>query len=181
MQADGSYRKVEMLKSKAYWAIGIATLMAFHSIPATASEFSSYEECILEKMVGVTSNVAAQAIKQACYKLTNPNPPTPPAKECITLKGDDAPIVGKSASLFAGIFSVSVHNPSTRYKIEEIVMTISFDVKGEGVITRDFKEGVYPDIHPQTTGYFKAVTGINEDSIIDKRIHWEIKSATGCK
>jgi hypothetical protein len=168
-----------MLKSKAYWAIGIATLPVFHSIPATASEFASYEECILEKMGGVTSNVAAQAIKQACYKLTNPNPPTPPARECITLKGDDAPIVGKSATLFAGIFEVSVHNPSTRYKIEEIVMTISFDVKGEGVITRDFKNTVYAP--PQNTGYFKAVTGINEDNIIDKRLYWELKSATGCK
>ena len=163
---------------------GAAAFLAFvaaHTLPATAAEFDSYEECILEKMQGVTSNVAAQAIKQACYKLTNPNPPTPPAKECVTLKGDDAPSVGKSASLFAGIFDVSVHNPSTRYKIEEIVMRISFDVKGEGVITRDFKEVVYPDIYPQTTGFFKAVTGINEDSLVANRIHWEIKSATGCK
>lgn len=179
MQADGSYRKVEMLKSKAYWAIGIGTLMALHVIPATASEFASYEECILEKMGGVTSNVAAQAIKQACYKLTNPNPPAPAKRECILLTQSVWPTVETSAAYMMDLFRVSIYNPSPVYEVEEVVLTIEFDIKGGGRIVRDFKDTVYAK--PQSSGTFQVETGIDRDRITDKGLNWKLKSATGCK
>lgn len=179
MQADGRYRKVEMFKSKAYWAIGITTLVASHGIPATASEFSSYEECILEKMGGVTSNVAAQAIKQACYKLTNPNPPAPAKRECMTLTQSVWPTVETSATYIMDLFEVSIYNPSPVYEVEEVVLTIEFDIKGGGKIVRDFKDTVYAK--PQSKGTFQVQTGINHDRITDRGLNWKLKSGTACK
>jgi hypothetical protein len=168
-----------MLKRKAYWAIGIATLPVFHSIQAIASEFASYEECILEKMGGVTSDAAAQAIKQACFKITNPNPPVPAKRECMPLTQSVWPTVEASATYMMDLFQVPIYNPSPIYEVEEVVLTIEFDLKGGGRIVRDFKDTVY--IKPQSTGTFQVETGIDRDRITDKGLNWKLKSATACK
>jgi hypothetical protein len=155
-----------------------SAFVATHTPPATASEFASFEECILEKMQGVTSNVAAQAIKQACYKMTNPNPPKPPERECSTLTRSNWPNAERSAEYIMDLLKIAIYNPSPVFRVEEIVMTVEFDIKDGGRIVRDFKDTVYID--PQSTGTFQVQTGINRDRI-NGLVGWEIKSATICK
>ena len=177
MQTNGTYWKVEMLKGNAYWAIGIATLMALHCIPATASEFSSYEECILEKMGGVTSNVAAEAIKQACYKLTNPQPKK---YECGTMSGEDAPDIESHFAefpLFNDYIVMDFYNRSKLYHATSITLVMTFDTKNTGRVVREFTAEVYAK--PQTMGKLRLYTGVHYKEIKD--IRWQLKSASGCK
>jgi hypothetical protein len=160
LQTDDSYRKREMLKSKAYCAIGIATLMAFHSIPATAAAFSSYEECILDKMKGVTSDVAAKAIIGACRKVTAPLAetlctPRPVNNDELGLKGTI-----KFGGYYPNQYSARLHNPSKTLTVKRLVIEVEFSLKDGTKETRAYNETV--SIAPLSTGTFETFTEFND-------------------
>lgn len=104
--------------------------------------YQSYEECILDRMQGVTSDVAAQEIKRACAKVTSDSF----CSERELTKSELAQLTGMARLSISGTFIADIYNDTDNLEITELsVQIIVEDFKGRKVrrkYDRDLSENL---------------------------------------
>lgn len=59
------------------------TILTAYQLHAQARDYDSFDECILDRMQGVTSDVAANSIRRACANLTRSPSATAPLRRSV--------------------------------------------------------------------------------------------------
>ena len=136
--------------------------------------YDSYEACILDKMEGVTSKIAAYSIRSACRKTTSePEIKDDCNKEITPAKGSET-----EASLTLGMFfNVNFYNASKDLTVTK--MEVTLNGKRDGV---DFTRDLYltgSPITPLDTTEFSGRLGFGLDVIDDWS--WTMNKVYGCK
>lgn len=135
---------------------------------ASAMEYKSHEECILDKMKGVTSDVAAKAIIAACRKLTSPQELDVADCELRLLSGEDVNLGGKATHPMDTLY-VDVYNPSA-FTIKKVELA----VKSKADEIRHYEVDVL--ISPKSTSIASVRTGFSGEEIKS----WDITRVYGC-
>ena len=135
---------------------------------ALASDYASHEECILDKMKGVTSDVAAKAIIAACRKLTSPKQPDAPDCEQRRLSREEVDLGGKASHPMETLY-VDIYNPSA-FTIKKVEL----QVKSKTGEIRAYETDVL--ISPKSTSIASVRTGFASEEIKS----WGITGVYGC-
>ena len=135
---------------------------------------SDYDECILESMKGVTSNLAAQAIVRSCrakFPEKIPRDAELPAQARANVTG--------RAGLNYGSFSGHIYNGNSDYTITQVtIVLVPKDEKKSAESFLDAKEyNVNVTVSPLTNGYFS----VSVDSGGGDDVSWNITKARGYK
>jgi hypothetical protein len=130
---------------------------------------SNYDECILDAMRGVSSDVAAQAIIDSCRNLfpdtpqaaapqAAPQPPPEPAPAPLDTTGArdlTAAELGQlraTAKIFGDAYRVTVVNDNPNLTLTEVTIAV-WDETDLGATRREYSEAV--EIGPQTSALVK--------------------------
>ena len=132
---------------------------------------SDYDECILESMKGVKSDLAATSIIRSCRNKF-PDMPKEESKSRVLSSKEINQLTGRAG--LAGIyFSGKIYNGNANITISEITIQITTTIGGKEVASL-YRDDV--TIEPQTTGYFRF--GVLEGDK-DADYSWAINSARG--
>lgn len=155
----------------------LSLLILFMPLVGNAGLFgpSDYNECILKSMKGVTSDVAAGAIRRACWEKF-------PKKQKKKLKSSElshkelGQLTGKAGlGNIGGLYwyGVTIHNGNKNVTVVEIAIRVTTTMGGKEV-SRTYAHDV--NIPPQTTATFHLdiVTGDK-----DADYSWGISTARG--
>jgi len=95
--------------------------------PANAEWFgpNNYDECIIESMNGVQSELAATLVNQSCLKKFPPQKMKVPSEAQVKLTGQAS--VGASGKYFSG----NIYNGSSDWIIEELIIIIGENYQPE--------------------------------------------------
>lgn len=134
--------------------------------------YSSYDDCILDKMVGVTSDVAAKQIKMACMQFNT--------KEVSKFKTCNEPfnledrkgVTGQAEIIGDGIF-VDFYNPRRALKITEIEVEVEGKSNNSNFTRNLTMTGYLP---PLSSSKFNARLGL--ENVTDWKI--KINAIYGC-
>ena len=129
--------------------------------------YKNSDECILDKMKGTTSDIAAKLIYQACAKYDEIDESSCSKKIVIPN------ITGNGAPDGYGHFSATIYNGSDIYTITKIDLRIS-GKRDKTDFNRVLQSNV--SIRPLSNGSFRALLGA--DSLTD--MSWSIKQVYGC-
>lgn len=148
----------------------------FFPMTATAGWFgaTNYDECILESMKGVTSNVAAAAINRACrakYPVKERSDSEVPANVVSQLDG--------RAGYSYGYFKGAIYNGNKDWTVTQLTITLTPKLKGKSTDqTRRAKEyNVNVTIPPlMNVEFIESVASDGSDEF-----DWHISSARGYK
>lgn len=156
-------------------AAAIMTMEAFYSGgSASAGPFgpSSYDDCILDSMKGVTSDLAAKAIAQSCKAKF---PPVAVASRPLT-RWELEQLTAQGTRVGANTFGGTVYNGNARVTVTKIVFSLTASVNGARV-TRDYASGVI--VPPLSSRPFAMA--IVADRFVDpaQPDMWELRSADG--
>ncbi|MFL2503198.1 MAG: hypothetical protein ACJ0Q1_09870 [Luminiphilus sp.] len=119
----------------------------------------TYDECILDAMRGVTSDIAAREIRAACRNQYPPQPveKKPEPKTRLLTPAEFERLQGKSARLGA-YFSADLYNGNEFIKIHEIEFKHRYTVDGEKQY-QVYKEKVFIDAQDVGSAFFRVVDG----------------------
>lgn len=149
-------------------------ILAMMPIGANAGLFgpSDYDECILESMKGVTSDVAARQIAASCRKKF---PPEEKKKKKSKKLGysELSKLTGKAGLGYGNYFSGNIYNGNKEITITEISVRVTTTNNGKKV-SRTYTDEV--TIAPQTTADF-GFSIIKGDK--DADYSWGILGARG--
>lgn len=132
----------------------------------------TFDECILENMKGVTSDVAASSIRQACREKTKGSVAAPCKDRLLT--NEELAKLTIAATLYNNLNSINfeVYNGNRDIEIKEINITISAsNIK----IPQEY---VVPDLF--TRPLSKGMKTISAFPVPAKDWGWGIISATTC-
>lgn len=140
-----------------------------------------YDECVIEAMKGVTSDVAARAIKSSCRAKFTPKIPetediTKYVSKTTEAKG------GFYTSSYNGelTFEVSLYNGNSDYIINNMIVRLSYkdkNSKSGSVVTRDYRASSL-GVYPLSNG---KMIGINVEANKPELISWDIVKYLGYK
>ena len=134
--------------------------------------YSSYEECILDKMEGITNNAAAYSIRKACKKLTDGGG----EKNCsdLTTLEQRQGVTGQG-TYFGKSYSVDLYNPKRN------LIVSSIEVRVVGVSNgRKFERELILNgspIPPLSSGTLYGNLGITPSEITS----WYLTAVYGCE
>lgn len=111
---------------------------------------SDYDECILESMKGVKSDLAARSIIRSCRKKFS-DIPKEESKSRVLSSKEMSQLTGR-ARIEMTYFSGNIYNGNTNITISEITIQIITTIGGKEV-ARLYRDNV--TIEPQTTGYIR--------------------------
>ena len=133
--------------------------------------YDSYEACILDKMEGVTSDVAAVEIRRACRKLTNSQ-----GDSCSqTLTGAQRDGITGQGRTFDSSFIVDVYNPQRNIKVTGMeVRVIGYTKNGNFERNINIKGSI---VSPLSSGTLTGNLGISPEKITS----WIIVAVYGCQ
>lgn len=131
--------------------------------------YENSRECILDKMKGTTSNVAANAIRNACAKYDEID-----RSEC--LNKINIPGIDGNGGLrgFEDFFDATIYNASPIYTITRLDIRIK-GKNGETKIDRVVRGDVY--INPLNNGDLVLKIGVNSLT----NMTWSVEQVYGCK
>lgn len=160
-----------MKNGKRLW-LYLVVITSFTSNIVYADWFGpkSYDDCILEGMRGVTSDLAAREVKMACLRKFPPQPKPEPVTRKITGKDankllNNVKLSGKPNYFGGPNYEVIFHNP-LEAQVEYITIAVRIDDE-EPVLYRE-----YSGATPLSSG--KAYFSINfqaDSKITSWRIH----------
>jgi hypothetical protein len=167
---------------------------------ADESEFSSYDECILESLKGVSSDVAANAIIESCRRTfpdaaavapaaAEPSPPPeaapveqpePEAKPVVAAAGESRELTAEElsklkATLFAGFttkYKVTFENLNENITVTEVTIAVWDDLDPRGLKTYTQTMDI-PPAGEQQVSYEVIYMGD------DQGWRWKVDSAKG--
>jgi len=163
-------------------------MCVFIMVPTTAFAGwfgpSDYDECIIEGMKGVQSDVAARLVRQSCLKKFPPQKDKTPKSEKIPQDSKEN-LSGHTGIGSLGYFSGNIYNGNSDWTVTELIINISEKDWFEKAINK--KEGA-PD--PRMDKYRIEVTilpytskdfTISVDWPKDEPYEWNIYEARGYK
>lgn len=134
--------------------------------------YSSYEDCILDKMEGVTNNAAAFSIRRACRELTNDGGggscsdlTTFEQRQGITGQGS---YVGKN-------YYVDLYNPQRNLKVSSIEVRVVGVSNGRAFEREIVLTG--SQIPPLSSGTLSGNLGITPSEVTE----WYLTAVYGCE
>lgn len=141
---------------------------------STGNEYDSYEECILDKLEGVTSDVAAKAIMRACAKLTS-------GPRCAeqTLSNSERSKINGTAQWFGSIFRADLKNNTDNFRLIEIEIRIIANNAAGNNVERKYIKNI--DVLPYAE--FTSTLFTDFEFELDEKqpdFKWWIASAKGC-
>jgi len=92
------------------------------------NNLSSYETCILDKMAGVTSDIAAREIKRACRKVVA-NQQRATCNDA--LNKEEVKLIEGQPSVFGSSFYLDVYNPFADQMISGVVVNLTIRIHNE--------------------------------------------------
>jgi hypothetical protein len=134
--------------------------------------YSSYEDCILDKMGGVTSNAAAFSIKMACKKLTDKGG----GKSCsdLTTREQRQSMAG-SGRYIGKHYYVDLYNPQRNLKVSSIEVRVVGVSNGKKFEREIALTGSH--ILPLSSGTLSGDLGIIPSEVTA----WYLSAAYGCE
>ena len=135
---------------------------------------SNYNECIIDAMKGVTSDVAARAIKQSCRDKHNNNPTSKDITKYVRPKMEDLK-GGFSESMNGYNFYVQFYNASN-HVVTSMILTMSFKNAEGQVFNRKYRSLTYSQ-PMNTEDHFFSVNLKFKPTIIS----WDIETINGYK
>lgn len=111
---------------------------------------SDYDECILDSMKGVTSDVAAAAIIQSC-RGEFPKKPKEKPKTTALSREEVSRLTGSAGIEYGNSFGGNIYNGNEKVTISKISLRVTTTSGGAGV-SRTYTDDV--NISPKTTGSF---------------------------
>ena len=135
---------------------------------------SNYDECILESMKGVTSNLAAAEITDSCWSKF----PSNTEKELYAkLTPDELSLLtGKAWYSGNGSYAGKLYNGNNEITVRDISFRVQTTINGK-VITRIYKSSVlYGMLLPQSSGSFSFDIVAGHEGA---DYAWDIVSAEG--
>ena len=136
---------------------------------------SNYDECILESMKGVKSDLAAKSIIRSCRNKFSDRSKGEVKSRSLSYT-EMSQLTGRasfSEFSYGGNFSGKIYNGNANVTISEITIQITTTRNGKK-ITRLYRDDV--NVEPQTTGYF-SFEALDGDK--DADYSWSINSAIG--
>ena len=103
-----------------------------YPLTVTAGLFGpdNYEECILDSMKGVTSDVAARAIAGACAKKFPAEKPAANMRDEVVSSSVLANVTGRASVSRSGTFlSGNIYNANVEWTITQLTLTVGPDLK----------------------------------------------------
>jgi hypothetical protein len=167
--------------------VSVTCLSTLVTRPSNADWFGpdDYDECILESMKGVTSDVAAKAIIRACRKKFPSDAPTKPVER---LPAEVVQRLTGQLGIQSGYLSGKMYNGNEDWTITEVTVVIAD--KGWSKDFNDFLEGKIKDyaggheievyaisinLRPLSTA--QIFTSVNWKE--GRPFEWHIREATG--
>jgi hypothetical protein len=147
-----------------------------------ATEPSNYDECILDAMRGVSSDVAAQAIIDSCRNLFPETPQAaPPAAApapldttgARDLTADELGLLRATAKVFGDAYRVTVVNNNSNLTLTEVTIAVWDDNDG-GATRQEYSEAV--QIGPQSSELVKYTVRYRGD---ETGWRWDVVAARG--
>ena len=134
--------------------------------------YSSYEDCILDKMEGVTNNAAAYSIRKACKELTDNGG----GGSCsdLTTKEQRQGVTGQG-SYIGNWYYVDVYNPKRNLKVSSIEVRVVGISNGRAFEREIVLTGV--QIPPLSSGTLSGNLGIAPSEVTA----WYINAVYGCE
>jgi hypothetical protein len=111
---------------------------------------SNYDECILESMKGVTSDVAARMIARSCQEKFPDKPKAQPRSRELN-SSELGQITGRAGNSFGNYFGGNLYNGNRGLTISQITVVVTTKV-GKKDVSRTYVADV--NIPPQTTADF---------------------------
>jgi hypothetical protein len=178
-------------------------LLSFWSFPGAAqaepSEFSSYDECILESLKGVSSDVAANAIITSCRNKFPENVPvaaepaeSPPEQETVQPEETEPEV--KPAIVAAGASRELTKEELSKLKATLLGFTtqyrITFENMNEDITITEVTIAVWDDLDPRGLKTYTETMNIPPSELAkvtyeviymgdDQGWRWKIDSARG--
>lgn len=154
----------------------LASLLLCFSSASQSALFgpTDYNECIVDAMKGVTSDVAAREIKRACSEKYRKDPVVTDITNKVLSRLKDKR-AGLLRNEFEGssIYAVEFYNGS-EFVITKMTINLTYiNYKGE-TVTRSYK--CYDNASPMTNSIFRFILGIR---LSPQKISWEIQSLEG--
>jgi hypothetical protein len=135
--------------------------------------YKNYEECILDKMKGVTSDSAAAQIARACRKLTEDNTESKCTTTNIT-SGEANNITGRASVSGFGTFTASLYNGNRDLRVKSIEFVIIGKVDG-----KDFNRHYKKDVNIKPLSNEEVLVSIGVNKI--EEFSWYIYFAEACR
>ena len=137
---------------------------------------SNYDECIIDSMKGVMSDIAARAIKQSCRDKYNPTPESRDITDIVRAKITEAK-GGFYISSHDGLaaFNVQLYNGSDYY-ITGMVVKLVYKNNERKIVIKNYKTYDFaPPLTNSSLNYY-----INQ-AYKPEYISWDIQSISGYK
>lgn len=149
--------------------------MMFPSIQVNAAIFGpgNYDECILDSMAGVTSDVAARAIIMSCREKFPEREQVAPNVRELTL-GEIEKITGQAGpDIVANTFRGNLYNGNSDVTVSEITINVTVTT-GENRVPRSYTQKV--TILPLATAFFSLRIILGK---LGSNYSWHIIGARG--
>lgn len=161
------------IKSLKYIFVGVMLTLSTVSYSAIFGS-SNYNECIVDAMKGVTSDVAARAIKQSCKDKHSNSPSSRDITKYVRPKIEDVK-GGFNEGIDGFNFYVQLYNGSN-YVITSMILTMTFK-NGEGkVVTRKYRS-ITNSSPMDTNNHFFPVNQQVKPTVIS----WDVEAIEGYK
>ena len=130
-------------------AFSLVTFLSTGSLAGWLGQ-SNYDECILESMKGVTSDVAARLIARSCREKF-PEKPKEQKKTRELSSGELGQVTGRAGNSFGNYFGGNLYNGNTNVTVTQVSVIITTKVSGKEV-SRTYATDI--NISPQNTADF---------------------------
>lgn len=145
-------------------------------IPSAASAGwlgpNNYNECILESMKGVTSDVAARLVARSCSEKF-PDKPVAQKKSRNLSTNELGQVTGRAGNNFGNYFNGNLYNGNTNLTVTQVTVVVTTKIGGKEV-SRTYVTDV--NIPPQKTADF-GFNIVNGDNGAD--YSWGLVEARG--
>lgn len=154
----------------------IVCILLFFSSTSQSALFgpSNYNECIIDAMKGVTSDVAARAIKQSCRDKHSNRPALKDVTKDVKPKLEDVK-GGFNEGTDGFNFYVQLYNGSS-YVITSMILSISYKNKDGLIVSRKYKS--YTVSSPMNTDIHRFAVNQQFKPTV---ILWDIETIEGYK
>jgi hypothetical protein len=150
----------------------IIIIIVMFSSYANAGLFgpNNFDDCILQSMKGVTSDMAARAIYQSCEQKFSKKV----KQSTRNLSADEIANITGRGSQYKNYFSGQLLNQNKNITITQITISIT-SVIGKRQVTNFYNKDI--EIKPNSTGevFFQIITGDGKED----KFEWNIAGARG--
>lgn len=159
-------------------------LLSIYAINSHADLFGpkDYDDCVIESMKGVTSDIAAKAIKQSCEaKFAEKIPDSTDITKFVLRDLSEAKAGFRKLNYNNSIEFAGTFYNNSNYVISEFIVRLSYKdgvSNNNKIINRNFKAIIFPASHPlNESEFFVPLKSVKAPELIS----WDIVKVMGYK